>query len=72
MICRQEPQPRAHDGFVSSLALHPDYERVTMDKVVSVIQRKGSLSDDVVIQLTSLIEEVGTFTYATLTCLCAD
>ena len=47
MICRQEPQPRAHDGFVSSLALHPDYERVTMDKMVSVIQRKGSLSDDV-------------------------
>ena len=61
MICRQEPQPRARDGFVSSLALHPDYDRVTMDKVVSVIQRKGSLSDDVVTQLTSLIEEVGAF-----------
>ncbi|XP_065914560.1 ubiquitin conjugation factor E4 A-like [Dysidea avara] len=60
MICRQEPQPRARDGFVSSLALHPDYDRVTMDKVVSVIQRKGSLSDDVVTQLTSLIEEVET------------
>ena len=23
------------DSFVSSLVLHPDYERVTMDKVVS-------------------------------------
>ena len=60
MICRQEAQPRAHDGFVSSLALFPDYSRATMDKVASVIQRRGSLSDDVVTQLISLIEEVGT------------
>jgi len=61
MICRQEPQPRVHDGFVCSLALHPDYDRVTMDKVVRVIQRKGALSDDVVTQLQTLIEEVSIF-----------
>lgn len=59
MICRQEAQPRARDGFVSSLALFPDYSRATMDKVASVIQRRGSLSDDVLTQLISLIEEVG-------------
>jgi len=58
MICRQETQPRAPDGFVSKLALFPDYSRATMDKVVSVIQRRGSLSDDVLTKLISLIEEV--------------
>ena len=58
MICRQEAQPRARDGFVSSLALFPDYSRMTMDKVASVIQRRGSLSDNVLTQLVSLIEEV--------------
>lgn len=63
MICRQEPQPRVHDGFVCSLALHPDYDRATMDKVVSVIQRKGALSDDIVTQLQTLIEEVSIFNH---------
>ena len=58
MICRQEAQPRTQDGFVSSLALFPDYSRATMDKVVSVIHRRGALSDDVLVQLKSLIEEV--------------
>ena len=58
MICRQEAQPRTQDGFVSSLALFPDYSRATMDKVTSVIHRRGSLSDDVLVQLKSLIEEV--------------
>ena len=70
MICHQEAQPRAHDGFVSSLALFPDYSRATMDKVVSVIQRRGALSDDVLTQLISLIEEVGcTVWYNNLLCL---
>ena len=59
MICRQETQPRTPDGFVFKLALFPDYSRATMEKVVSVIQRRGSLSDDVLTQLISLIEEVG-------------
>lgn len=58
MICSQEAQPRARNGFVSSLALFPDYSRTTMEKVASVIQRRGSLSDDVLTQLKSLIEEV--------------
>lgn len=66
-VWQQDRGNREREGFIVSLALHPDFSQETMGRCATVLQKQKLLDAQLLTDYTCFLQEVGSISFSGIT-----